>query len=170
MTSLETEQSDDFEAVEMLYDLTFAPGRLHLSSYRLRQGVSPVPELCIVARDEWGVVIGAIRYWPIRIGAPGGSGELEALLLGPVAVHPTRQSEGLGAQLILVSLERAAELGWRACLLVGDEPYYGRFGFRRALAERIAFPEPTNPRRVLGFELVPGALAEAAGPVRRWID
>ena len=115
-------------------------------------------------------MIGAIRYWPIRIGAPDAPGAIEALLLGPVAVHPTRQSEGLGARLILQSLERARDLGWRACLLVGDEPYYGRFGFRRALARRIDFPAPTNPRRVLGLELAPGALAEARGPARSWND
>ena len=74
-------------------DLAFAPGRAALSSYRLRDGVEPVAELCLVARDEYDALAGAIRYWPVRVGAAGHA----ALLLGPVAVHPTRQGEGLGA-------------------------------------------------------------------------
>lgn len=170
MTEFEHEQSEDRDAVEALFDLAFAPGRSLLSSYRLRIGAEPVADLCLIARDEFGSIVGAIRYWPIRIGSPGDPDEVQALLLGPVAVHPTRQSEGLGARLILSSLEKAAELGWTACLLVGDEPYYRRFGFRRALVERVAFPNPTNPKRVLGLELVPGALARAKGPARAWAD
>ena len=170
MTDILPERIEDRDAVETLFDLTFAPGRANLSSYQLRVGVAPVTKLCRIARDEFDMVVGAIRYWPILIGAPGSETEIESLLLGPVAVHPTRQSEGLGSRLIVDSLSQAATLGWRACLLVGDEPYYRRFGFRRALAERIEFPAPTNPKRVLGLELTPDALAEAVGPVRRWRD
>ena len=84
----------DHWEVEALYDTCFAPGREALSSYRLRDGVPPVAGLNHVARDSGGILAGAIRYWPVRIGAA------EALLLGPVAVHPTRQGEGLGAGLI----------------------------------------------------------------------
>ena len=170
MSELEHETSEDRDAVEALFDLAFAPGRSLLSSYRLRIGSDPVPELCLVARDAFGAVVGAIRYWPIRIGAAGGEDEVEALLLGPLAVHPTRQSEGLGARLIFESLETARRLGWRACVLVGDEEYYTRFGFRRAHAERIDFPPPTNPKRVLALELAPGALETVSGPARPWVD
>lgn len=156
--------------MEALFDLAFAPGRANLSSYRLRVGVDPVAALCLIAKDEFNAVVGAIRYWPIRIGEEDAEFQAEALLLGPVAVHPTRQSEGLGSRLILDSLEKAAALGWRACLLVGDEPYYGRFGFRQALTQDIEFPSPTNPKRVLALELTPGALEGARGPVRRWAE
>ena len=68
MSELEHETSEDRDAVEALFDLAFAPGRSLLSSYRLRIGSDPVPELCLVARDAFGAVVGAIRYWPIRIG------------------------------------------------------------------------------------------------------
>ena len=122
-TGLET--VDDADAVEWLFDLAFAPARRALSSYQLREGVDPVAALCLVARDETGAVAGAVRYWPVRIGEEGAA----ALLLGPIAVHPTRQGEGVGAALIAESLGGAARLGWSRAMLVGDESYYGRFGF-----------------------------------------
>lgn len=131
---------DSYE-VEYLYDLSFAPGREALSSYRLRDGVDPVAELCLVARDAYDVLAGAIRYWPIVIGGQ------EALLLGPIAVHPTYQGEGLGGTLMRRTLAEAERRGWAHVMLVGDEPYYGRFGFHKAVG--IAFPPPTNPDRLL---------------------
>ena len=98
---LRQEREDDWWEVEALFDLSFAPGREALSSYRLRDGIPPVAELCLVARDDNHTLGGAIRFWPVRVGgAP-------ALLLGPVAVHPTRQGEGLGAILIEAGLARA---------------------------------------------------------------
>ncbi len=154
---LQETEADGWE-VETLYDLCFAPGREALSSYRLRHGVAPVAPLCLVLRDH-GAVVGAIRYWPVKVGAQG----LEALLLGPVAVHPTRQGEGLGGWLILDSLDRARALGAARVLLVGDAPYYRRFGFVRL--PDIEMPPPTNPDRVLGVALTPGAWDGVAGPV-----
>jgi predicted N-acetyltransferase YhbS len=156
----------DTQEVEYLYDLCFAPGRTALSSYRLRDGVEPVAALCRIARDEYDAVVAAIRYWPVRVG-PGGH---PALLLGPVAVHPTRQGEGLGGLLIRQTLETARELGWERVILVGDEPYYRRFGFTRAAAAALDFPPPTNPARLLARALVPGGLDGIAGEVRRWQD
>ena len=158
MVDLRQEGPADYWEVEALYDLCFAPGREALSSYRLRDGGNPVAGLCLVARED-GIVSGAIRYWPVRIGAAA------ALLLGPVAVHPTHQGEGLGAWLIRESLERARALGWTRVMLVGDAPYYGRFGFARL--DGVEMPPPTNPARVLGLPLVPGAWDGIAGPVTR---
>jgi predicted N-acetyltransferase YhbS len=157
-----TERAEDRAEVEYLFDLAFAPGRGALSSYRLREGVAPVDALCLVARDDYDVLAGAIRFWPVRIGASG----LPALLLGPVAVHPTRQGEGLGAALIGEGLARAREAGWERVLLVGDAPYYGRFGFARHAG--LAFPPPTNPERLLVRGLVEGAWEGVGGVVRRW--
>ncbi|MEM9477760.1 MAG: N-acetyltransferase [Pseudomonadota bacterium] len=154
MLTLAQEGPADWWEVEALYDLCFAPGREALSSYRLRDGVDPVAALSLVARED-GVVAGAIRYWPVRVGAAS------ALLLGPVAVHPTRQGEGLGALLVEESLSRAA--GWARVMLVGDEPYYGRFGFRRLTG--VIMPPPTNPDRVLGRAIVPGAWDGVSGHV-----
>jgi predicted N-acetyltransferase YhbS len=158
---LEPEGPEDWWEVEALFDLSFAPGREALSSYRLREGVDRVAPLCLLARDEYGAVAGAIRFWPVLVGAAGAP----ALLLGPVAVHPTRQGEGIGALLIRESLGKARALGWRRVILVGDAPYYRRFGF--APAHGLQMPPPTNPDRVLVLELVPGAMSGVHGKVRR---
>ncbi len=163
MTRLSEETADDWWEVEGLLDLCFAPGREALSSYRLRDGVAPVAALCLVARDPDGFLAGAIRNWPVRIEGP--LGRKWALLLGPVAVHPTRQGEGLGAALILRVLEDAREGGWSRVVLVGDLPYYARFGFRKL--EGIAMPPPTNPERILGMALREGAWESVAGRVVR---
>lgn len=134
-------QADAWE-VEALFDLTFAPGRTALSSYRLRDGVDPVAQLCLVAVDDLNIIGGAIRFWPVRVGTH------PALLLGPVAVHPTRQGEGLGGFLIQRAVDRAWELGHERVLLVGDAPYYSRLGF--AHLPGVEMPPPTNPDRILG--------------------
>ncbi|AHD10594.1 GNAT family N-acetyltransferase [Phaeobacter gallaeciensis] len=162
MIELKAEQPEDRWEVEALYDLCFAPGREALSSYRLREDVPPVSGLSQVARDADGILAGAIRFWPVRIGEC----EAPALLLGPVAVHPTHQGEGLGGALIRDSLAKAAESGWSRALLVGDAPYYRRFGFSRLTG--VDMPPPTNPERVLGLELVPESWADLRGQVLRW--
>ncbi|WP_197916078.1 GNAT family N-acetyltransferase [Thiosulfatihalobacter marinus] len=158
MFTLAHESKDDWWEVEALYDLCFAPGREALSSYRLRDGVPPVADLSLVARDMQGILAGAIRFWPVRIG------EAAALLLGPVAVHPTHQGEGLGGLLIEESLARGQQGGWDRVMLVGDAPYYRRFGFARLSG--VVMPPPTNPERVLGRALVPGAWDGVRGDVR----
>ncbi len=152
----------DEPEVEALYDLCFAPGRTALSSYRLRDGVPKVADLCLVLRDPSDILLAAIRFWPVRVaGKP-------VLLLGPIAVHPTAQGEGLGGLLMRDSLTRARRLGWGRVLLVGDAPYYSRFGFSRL--DDVVMPPPTNPDRVLGLELRPGAWVDVAGPVTREIS
>ena len=160
MYTLAPETAQDAYEVEALYDLCFAPGREALSSYRLRDDIPPVPGLSRVARDAEGILAGAIRFWPVHIGSE------DALLLGPVAVHPTRQGEGLAAQLIRETLALAAEQRWARVLLVGDAPYYGRFGFQRL--DDVIMPPPTNPERVLGYELLPRAWRGLSGEVKRW--
>ena len=152
---LARETEEDGWEVEALLDTAFAPGRAALSSYRLRVG-PPLPDLCHVARDGAGILAGAIRFWPVRVGAA------PALLLGPVAVHPTRQGEGLGALLIEGALSRAQ--GWERVLLVGDEGYYRRFGFARL--RDVVMPPPTDPARVLGRALRPGAWDGIRGAAR----
>ena len=155
---LAEERAEDWWEVEALYALCFAPGREALSSYRLRDGSDPVTDMSMVARDSTNIIVGAIRYWPVRVG------EADALLLGPIAVHPTRQGEGLGGWLIRESLDRAK--GWARVLLVGDAPYYSRFGFVRL--DGIQMPPPTNPDRVLGRALVPDAWTGVQGDVTPW--
>lgn len=157
MYQLEQETDADWWEVEALYDLCFAPGRTALSSYRLRDGVRTVAALCGVLRDADGVLAAAIRYWPVEVA------QADVLLLGPVAVHPTRQGEGLGALLMTESLAEATKLGWERVMLVGDAPYYSRFGFRKL--DDVVMPPPTNPDRVLGLALVAGAWNGVKGQV-----
>ena len=156
---LTEETEDDWWEVEALYDLCFAPGRTALSSYRLRDGVETVAALCGVLRDAEGVLAAAIRYWPVEAGGQ------DTLLLGPVAVHPTRQGEGLGGLLINESLAEARRLGWERVMLVGDAPYYGRFGFKKL--DGVVMPPPTNPDRVLGLALKRGAWDGVTGRVTK---
>lgn len=164
MFRIHPETPDDSAEVERLFDLAFAPGRTALSSYRLREGIGPEADLSLVARDAYDALSGAIRYWQVRVGEKGHA----ALLLGPVAIHPTRQGEGLGALLIAESLALAQGQGWSRIILVGDAPYYGRFGFTRAAARGLEYPPPTNPDRLLARALAPGAFDGVSGMVRRW--
>ena len=159
MYTLRQESTQDWWEVEALYDLCFAPGREALSSYRLRDEIDPIAELCLVARDPDEILAGAIRYWPVSIGFH------RALLLGPIAVHPTRQGEGLGGFLIRESIERARDLGWDRVMLVGDAPYYKRYGFTPQPG--VQMPPPTNPDRVLSYAITDNAWDNVAGKVSR---
>ncbi|MER5171727.1 N-acetyltransferase [Thioclava sp. GXIMD2076] len=159
MYQLDEENEADWWEVEALYDLCFAPGRTALSSYRLRDNVPKVSQLCLTLRQD-GILAAVIRYWPILV-----SGH-RCLLLGPVAVHPTRQGEGLGGMLMHESLNEARRIGWERVLLVGDEPYYRRFGFWKI--DDVIMPPPTNPDRVLALELVPGAWEGVTGEVEKF--
>lgn len=150
------ESEADKDEVEQLFDLCFAPGRQALSSYRLRENVPAVQDLCLTFRDNG--LAGAVRCWPVRIGQTH-----DALLLGPLAVHPTREGEGLGTVLITELAHRAAELGHQRILLVGDAPYYARHGYRPV--DGVIMPPPTNPDRVLGLALCAGAWDGVQGMV-----
>lgn len=160
MIELQSEKPEDRWEVEALYDLCFAPGREALSSYRLRDDIAPVSGLSLVARDSAGILAGAIRFWPVRVD------DVAALLLGPVAVHPTHQGEGLGGVLIRDGLAAATAHGWERVILVGDAPYYGRFGF--SVLPGVVMPPPTNPDRVLGIALRTCAWEDVRGEVVRW--
>ena len=162
MISLEEPRHD--AAIEALLDRSFGPDRFKKTAYKLREGVPPIPELGFVAieHDELGneILEGTIRYWPVTIG-----GTVPALLLGPIAVSERLQGGGLGNKLIRMSLNKAAALGHRAVILVGDAPYYARFGFTRDLTLNMTLPGPVDLDRFLGLELFPRALAGAAGMV-----
>lgn len=155
--NLAREVPDDWWEVEELYDLTFAPGRTALSSYRLREDVAPLPDLCLTVRDLSDVLAGVVRCWPTWVGSN------PAVLLGPIAVHPTRQGEGIAAILMMNCIGAARRAGWSRILLVGDYPYYRRFGFKKV--DDVIMPPPTNPERVLGMALQDGAWDGITGQV-----
>lgn len=155
--NLAKETANDWWEVEALYDLCFAPGRSALSSYRLREGVDPIAPLCLTARDSDAILAGAVRNWPVRVGGA------VVVLLGPIAVHPTRQGEGVASILMQRCLDLARAQGWARIMLVGDAPYYGKFGFEKLTG--VTMPPPTNPDRVLGLALVTGAWDGISGDV-----
>ena len=160
--TLAIETGADYWEAEALYDLCFSPGRSALSSYRLREDVPPIADLCWTARDPDGVLAGVIRCWPCYVG------ETPVVLLGPVAVHPTRQGEGIAGLLIYRVTQVARKAGWSRILLVGDLPYYSRFGFQHLTG--VVMPPPTNPERVLGLSLAPDAWVGTCGIVRKADD
>jgi predicted N-acetyltransferase YhbS len=156
------ETPEDADDIERLLDLAFGPDRAGKTVYRLRAGVAPVAELGSVIRED-GHLMGSLRFWPIVIG----SDRAPALLLGPVAVAPEDRGRGYARALIWDGLAQARRLGYRAVLLVGDEPYYAQFGFTRRLTLGLELPGPVDLDRFLGLELEPGALAALHGMVQR---
>ena len=153
-------------AIESLLDTSFGTKRHAKTVYKLRRGVPHLRDLSFVALADDGQggqrLVATIRYWPVLIG-----GTVSAIMLGPIAVDPGYRSEGIGAALIRHSLAAAAALGHRICVLVGDAPYYARFGFARPPAAALSLPGPVDPDRFLGLELVPGAMDGLTGMVGR---
>lgn len=150
----------DIAARERLLDAAFGPSRFAKSSERLREGRAPARGLALSAHLD-GELVGTIRLWHIT----SESGHA-ALLLGPVAVAASKQSLGIGGALIREALERARARGHKAVILVGDEPYYRRFGFERRHTLALDMPGPVDPARFLGLELEDGALSSASGLLR----
>jgi predicted N-acetyltransferase YhbS len=144
-------------ARERLLDRAMGLQRTLKPSERLREGRLPASGLALVARDGEAIV-GSVRLWHIHAGK-----DRPALLLGPLAVDPAYQGDGIGSALMTASVERAAALGHGAILLVGDAPYYARFGFSAELTRTLKMPAPVLRRRFLGLELQAGALAGANG-------
>jgi predicted N-acetyltransferase YhbS len=152
---------EDAPVVEALLDMTFGLERRTKTSYRLREGSAAVEGLSRAVRDAAVGIAGTISFWPLCIGPAGDA----ALLLGPLAVHPQRQNLGIGLLLMREGLAKAASLGHQRVLLVGDEPYYARVGFKRVEDGGLLLPGPVKRARLLALELVPGAMAGVSGLV-----
>ncbi|MEJ2626253.1 MAG: N-acetyltransferase, partial [Pseudolabrys sp.] len=90
----------------------------------------------------------------------------EALLLGPVAVAADRRGAGIGGALVRRAISEAKRRGHGAVILVGDAPYYSRFGFSAAKTGALYMPGPFERDRLLARELVKGALDGASGILR----
>jgi predicted N-acetyltransferase YhbS len=159
--TLTPEAPGDSATVEHLLDLSFGLSRRTKTTYRLREGERPVPGLSFVARDDAGSVVGAISFWTLRIGDEG----TPALLLGPLAVRPDLQGIGIGRALMRKGLDEARAQGHRLVVLVGDEPYYARVGFRKVPDGQLLLPGPVDPARLLYLELSGGSLDGARGLV-----
>ena len=157
--SILPEKRDDAIAIERLHERTFGPGRHAKTSYRLREQVAHCLDLSFTAHIGT-LLVGSVRLSPVRVG------ETRALLLGPLTVEPPFRERGVGKALIERALGEARTRGHRLVILVGDEPYYGKFGFKRIPPARAAMPGPVDPARLLVAELAAGAFDGVSGPIR----
>ncbi len=153
------ETSDDALAIERLHERTFGPGRYARTAYRIREGIAHRLELSFTARIGT-LLVGSLRLSPVLIG------ETAALLLGPLTIEPPFRERGIGGALIEHALAEAKAEGHRLVVLVGDEPYYAKAGFKRIPKGRATMPGPVDPERLLVAELVPGAFEGIGGRIR----
>jgi predicted N-acetyltransferase YhbS len=150
----------DLPAIFGLNERVFGPGRFTRTAYRIREGLPLISRFCLKATDGTKLVA-AIRFTELTIG-----GQTGALMLGPLAVEPGYAGLGYGKRLIADGMAQAKAAGLNLCLLVGDEPYYGRLGFVVLPCGQIQLPGPADPGRVLGAAFVPGAITQYSGLVR----
>ena len=158
MLVVREESSRDIPARERLLDAAFGPARFLKTSEALRAGRLPARGLALSGIHD-GELVATVRLWSIHAGG------VPALLLGPLAVAESRRSLGVGAAMMEAAIARASALGHKAIILVGDEPYYRRFGFSAALTARLDMPGPVDRARFLALALQPGALDDAAGMI-----
>ena len=156
---IQPEAPDDTVAIERLHERTFGPGRYAKTAYRLREQVEHIRELSFTARIGT-LLIGSVWLSPIRIG------EAKALLLGPVTIEPAFRDRGVGQALIERALKEAKDKGHRLVILIGDEAYYEKSGFKRIPRGRAIMPGPVDPARLLLAELAEGAFEGVSGPIR----
>jgi predicted N-acetyltransferase YhbS len=154
------ERHEHAPAIERLLDVAFGEERWHKTCQRLRDGQAPLSGLSLVALDR-DALVGTVRLWPVL------AGRRRALLLGPLAVDPAYRDQGIGARLTEEALKRAREQGEKAVLLVGDAPYYERFGFRPEATAGLWLPGPVDRKRFLARELKGDSLKGARGPVMK---
>jgi len=147
LITLSPATAEDLPHIDALLDQRFGPARHNRTAYRLRDGVAPLPALCLVARDG-DRLVGSLQCWPLRLRS--GEGRFSSLvLLGPVAVDLAYEKLGIGALLMTEALARADSAGLPPMLLIGDSPYYGRFGFSADATQGWQVPGPVDRARLL---------------------
>ena len=153
------EAAEDAVAIERLHERTFGPGRYARTAYRIREQIAHSPELSFTARIGT-LLVGSVWLSPIRIG------QTVALLLGPLTVEPPFRERGIGQALMERALAEAGKSGHSLVLLVGDEPYYGKVGFKKIAKGQVTMPGPVDPARLLVAELQAGAFAGVTGAIQ----
>lgn len=153
------EQASHDSAIDDINAEAFGPGRFARAAYRIREGGPHERDLSFVAFDG-AEVIASVRMTRVRIGTA------QALLLGPLAVRPAFKNRGIGRHILKMSVEAARKAGHQLVVLVGDEPYYGPFGFQKVPQKQMKFPAPVDQTRILYLELKEGSLVNAAGEIR----
>jgi len=165
LVPLETIPSD---AVEALLDRAFGPGRHERTAYRVRDGAAPIDTLSLAALLPDGRLAGTIQCWPIALACDGG-GDVPLVMVGPVAVEPELQQDGIGRALMAEMLARADAVHTPAMMLIGDPEYYGRFfGFSAEHTARWRLPGPFERHRLLARGAAVPDCAGMLGPrIRR---
>ena len=153
------ETAADAVPIERLHERTFGPGRYARTAYRIRERMAHRLDLSFTARVGT-LLVGSVRLTPVRIG------ETRALLLGPLTLEPPFRDRGIGLALMKRALEEARTKGYRLVVLVGDEPYYARAGFKRVLKGKVTMGGPVDPARLLVAELVEGAFDGVSGEIK----
>lgn len=165
--TIRPELPQDEGAILRLHERAFGPGRFARAAFRLRERALPLAALSFTALVGT-LLVGSVKVSPVEI-SPAEFGTTpattNALILGPLAVEPAFEGRGIGAALMARALDAARAAGHTLVLLVGDEPYYARFGFVRVKPGRLELPGPVDPARLLAAELEPGALERASGRV-----
>jgi predicted N-acetyltransferase YhbS len=156
--AIRAERASDAVAREALLDACFGENRQMRTCQRLRDGRAPAEGLALSAVRE-GQLVGTVRLWHVSAGG------IPALMLGPLAVEDSSRKLGVGAALMDHALAAATARGHRAVILLGDAPYYARFGFSASKTSELSLPGPFERDRLLGLELVEGALDGAWGMI-----
>jgi predicted N-acetyltransferase YhbS len=157
MITIRHERPSDVSAREALLNVVFGRGRFEKTCERLRKGRLPVGGLSFVATTGHRL-IGSVRLWHVSAGP-----DRPALLLGPLAVDTQLRNGGIGSALMEQAIRYSRLLGHREIFLVGDEPYYARFGFSAARTAGLYLPGPVERCRLLGLALVPEVDTKARG-------
>jgi predicted N-acetyltransferase YhbS len=157
--TLLTETASDAAPIERLHERTFGPGRYARTAYRIREQLAHRLDLSFTARVGT-LLVGSVRLTPVRIG------DAPALLLGPLTIEPSFRERGIGLALMQRALAEARTQDHRLIVLVGDEPYYARAGFKRIPKGKVSMSGPVDPARLLVAELVDGAFEGISGEIR----
>jgi len=156
--AIRAEKVSDVVAREALLDACFGENRHMRTCQRLRDGRTPAEGLAFSAVLD-GHLVGTLRLWHVSAGGR------PALMLGPLAVDSTSRKLGVGTALMDHALAAAKARGHRAVILLGDAPYYARFGFSAQKTGELSLPGPFERERLLALELVEGALDGAWGMI-----
>jgi predicted N-acetyltransferase YhbS len=154
-----TETPDDAGPIERLHERTFGPGRYARTAYRIREKLGHRLDLSYTARVGT-LLVGSVRVTAVRIG------DTPALLLGPLTIEPPFRDRGIAKAMMARALNDARQKGHKLVVLVGDEPYYKRVGFKRAPGGQVKLDGPVDPARILYCELVEGAFKDVSGTIR----
>src|SRR6476661_3698147 len=156
--AIRAERAVDVAAREALLDASFGEDRHGRTCQRLRDGRAPAAGLALSAVRE-GTLVGTVRLWHVSAGGR------PALVLGPLAVDPACRELGIGAALMQQALAAARARGHAAVILLGDAPYYARFGFSAEKTGELFLPGAFERERLLALELATGALDGAWGMI-----